>query len=149
MAKTTKTNICYHSLRLNMDNEQHQRVEKVLSGLNTEVYKSVNKFIVDSIDFYVRSLDGDTLVAQPAGKKEKDYLTREDFSDICTEIKEQARDEVIRMLGMALAGSGHPVATAAPLPKDVATGTGSREETEDSMESEGNRIMAELASGWG
>ena len=31
-----KTNICYHSLHLNMDNEQHQRVEKVLANLNTD-----------------------------------------------------------------------------------------------------------------
>ena len=52
----SKTNICYHSLRLNMDNEQHQRVEKVLANLNTEIHKSVNKFIVDSIDFYIRNL---------------------------------------------------------------------------------------------
>lgn len=147
MAKTTKTNICYHSLRLNMDNEQHQRVEKVLSDLNTEVYKSVNKFIVDSIDFYIRSLDGDNLVIQPAGKKEKDYLTREDFSGICMEIKEQARDEVIRMLGMALAGNRQPVVAAAPL-KDV-TKIENQEEAEDSMETEENCIMAELASGWG
>ena len=50
-----KTNICYHRLRLNIDNEQHQRVEKVLADLNTEIHKSVNKFIVDSIDFYIRS----------------------------------------------------------------------------------------------
>ena len=85
-----KTNICYHSLRLNMDNEQHQRVEKVLANLNTEIHKSVNKFIVDSIDFYIRSLDGENLVAQPGEKKEKEYLTREDFAGICADIKEQA-----------------------------------------------------------
>ena len=101
-----KTNICYHSLRLNMDNEQHQRVEKVLANLNTEIHKSVNKFIMDSIDFYIRSLDGENLVAQPGEKKEKEYLTREDFAGICADIREQARDEVVRILGMALLGGG-------------------------------------------
>ena len=107
-----KTNICYHSLRLNMDNEQHQRVEKVLANLNTEIHKSVNKFIMDSIDFYIRSLDGENLVAQPGEKKEKEYLTREDFAGICADIREQARDEVVRILGIALAGGRPPAVTA-------------------------------------
>ncbi len=144
-----KTNICYHSLRLNMDNEQHQRVEKVLADLNTEIHKSVNKFIVDSIDFYIRSLDGENLVAQPGKKKEKEYLTKEDFAGICADIREQARDEVVRMLGMALAGSRAPAVTA--VLQNVSAGT-------ENMEGTGNRgrlgteedhIMAELASGWG
>ena len=144
-----KTNICYHSLRLNMDNEQHQRVEKVLADLNTEIHKSANKFIVDSIDFYIRSLDGENLVAQPGGKKEKEYLTREDFAGICADIREQARDEVVRMLGMALAGSRPPAVTAAPL--NVSAGTENMEGTEDSGSTgtEEDHIMAELASGWG
>ena len=144
-----KTNICYHSLRLNMDNEQHQRVEKVLADLNTEIHKSVNKFIVDSIDFYIRSLDGENLVAHPGGKKEKEYLTREDFAGICADIREQARDEVVRMLGMALAGSRPPAVTAAPL--NVSAGTENMEGTEDggSLGTEEDHIMAELASGWG
>ena len=144
-----KTNICYHSLRLNMDNEQHQRVEKVLANLNTEIHKSVNKFIVDSIDFYIRSLDGENLVAQPGGKKEKEYLTREDLAGICADIREQARDEVVRMLGMALAGSRAPAVTAVPL--NVSAGTENMEGTEDSdnLGTEEDHIMAELASGWG
>ncbi len=143
-----KTNICYHSLRLNMDNEQHQRVEKVLANLNTEIHKSVNKFIMDSIDFYIRSLDGENLVAQPGEKKEKEYLTREDFAGICADIREQARDEVVRILGIALAGG--PPAVTAVSPK-VSAGTENMEETEnnDSIETEEDHIMAELASGWG
>ena len=144
-----KTNICYHSLRLNMDNEQHQRVEKVLANLNTEIHKSVNKFIMDSIDFYIRSLDGENLVAQPGEKKEKEYLTREDFAGICADIREQARDEVVRILGIALAG-GRPPAVTAVSPK-VSAGTDHLEETEtnDRLEPEEDHLMAELASGWG
>ncbi len=144
-----KTNTCYHSLRLNMDNEQHQRVEKVLANLNTEIHKPVNKFIVDSIDFYIHSLDGENLVAQPGKKKEKEYLTKEDFAGICADIREQARDEVVRMLGMALAGSRAPAVTAVPL--NVSAGTENMEGTEDSdnLGTEEDHIMAELASGWG
>ena len=46
----------------------------------------------------------ENLVAQPGEKKEKEYLTREDFAGICADIREQARDEVVRILGIALAG---------------------------------------------
>ena len=145
----SKTNICYHSLRLNMDNEQHQRVEKVLADLNTEIHKSVNKFIVDSIDFYIRSLDGENLVAQPGGKKEKEYLTREDLAGIYADIREKARDEVVRMLGIALAGSRLPAVTAAPLNASACTENIEGTEDSGSPGTEEDHIMAELASGWG
>ena len=144
-----KTNICYHSLRLNMDNEQHQRVEKVLANLNTEIHKSVNKFIVDSIDFYIRSLDGENLLVQPGGKKEKEYLTREDFAGICADIREQARDEVVRMLGLALSGSQPAAVTAVTLKDSVGTETMEGTDGSSSLETEEDHIIAELASGWG
>ena len=46
-----KSNICYHNVRLNLDNEQHCRVHRILAELNTEIHKSVNQFIVDAVEF--------------------------------------------------------------------------------------------------
>ena len=43
-----KSNICYHNVRLNLDNEQQRRVNKVLAELNTDIHKSVNQFITDA-----------------------------------------------------------------------------------------------------
>ena len=48
-----KPNICYHNVRINLDNEQHCRVHRVLSKLNKKIHKSVNQFIVDAVDFYI------------------------------------------------------------------------------------------------
>ena len=50
-----KSNIIYRSYRLNLDNEQHRRVNKVLAELNTDIHKSVNQFITDAILLYGRN----------------------------------------------------------------------------------------------
>lgn len=142
-----RTNICYHSLRLNLDREQHQRVEKILAGLNTKIHKSVNQFIVNAIDFYIRSLDGDSLVAETARQKEKEYLTKEDIEDIRREMREETRDEVVRLFGLVLAGARMPAEAIVP-GKDF-VGTGKTGETEHIVETEENNVMAELASRWG
>lgn len=48
-----RSNVANHSLRLNLDNEQHRRVEKVLAGLNLDVHKSINQFLVEAADAYI------------------------------------------------------------------------------------------------
>ena len=41
-----KSNIVFRSYRLNLDNEQQRRVNRVLAELNTDIHKSVNQFII-------------------------------------------------------------------------------------------------------
>ena len=74
-----KSNICYHNVRPNLDNEQHCRVHKVLAGLNTDIHKSVNQFIVDAVDSYIRSLNGESLVKDAAEQKAARHVTMDDF----------------------------------------------------------------------
>ncbi len=82
-----KSNICYHNVRLNLDNEQHCRVHKILAELNTEIHKSVNQFIVDAVDFYIRSLNDESLVKETGEpKKNAGYITREDLDGIRSDV---------------------------------------------------------------
>ena len=101
-----KSNICYHNVRLNLDNEQHCRVHKVLAELNTEIHKSVNQFIVDAVDYYIRCLNDESLV-KGAGEPKKDagYITRDDLDGIRSELKNEVKSEIIMLLGAAL-GAG-------------------------------------------
>ena len=46
-----------HCLRLNMQNDQHQRIQRVLESLNKDVHKSENQFMIKAIDFYIQSFD--------------------------------------------------------------------------------------------
>lgn len=57
-----KENIAGFSLRLNLDNEQHMRIYKVLHDLNVDIHKSKNQFMVEALDFYLRSFEEDDLV---------------------------------------------------------------------------------------
>ena len=142
-----KSNICYHNVRLNLDNEQHCRIHKVLAELNTEIHKSVNQFIVDAVDYYIRSLNDESLV-KGAGeqKKEAGYITREDLDGIRSELKNEVKNEIILLLGAALGAGTVRVA-------EGATGRGGMDikETEtagDTKETE-DPTMMELVDGWG
>ena len=106
-----KSNICYHNVRLNLDNEQHCRIHKVLAELNTEIHKSVNQFIVDAVDYYIRSLNDESLVKE-AGEPKKDagYISREDLDSIRSELKNEVKNEIIMLLGAALGGGAARVA---------------------------------------
>ena len=142
-----KSNICYHNVRLNLDNEQHCRIHKVLAELNTEIHKSVNQFIVDAVDYYIRSLNDESRV-KGAGeqKKEAGYITREDLDGIRSELKNEVKSEIIMLLGAALGAGTVRVA-------EGATGRGGMDikETEtagDTKETE-DPTMMELVDGWG
>ena len=142
-----KSNICYHNVRLNLDNEQHCRIHKVLAELNTEIHKSVNQFIVDAVDYYIRSLNDESLV-KGAGEPKKDagYITRDNLDGIRSELKNEVKSEIIMLLGAALGAGTVRVA-------EGATGRGGMDikETEtagDTKETE-DPTMMELVDGWG
>ncbi len=142
-----KSNICYHNVRLNLDNEQHCRVHKVLAELNTDIHKSVNQFIVDAVDFYIRSLNDESLVKETGEpKKNAGYITREDLDGIRSDLKNEVKNEIIMLLGAAL-GAGTVRAA------EGAVGRGSMDSTamkaaEDTKETE-DPTMMELVDNWG
>nr|WP_289706864.1 hypothetical protein [Enterocloster clostridioformis] len=142
-----KSNICYHNVRLNLDNEQHCRVHKVLAELNTDIHKSVNQFIVDAVDFYIRSLNDESLVKETGEpKKNAGYITREDLDGIRSDLKNEVKNEIIMLLGAAL-GAGTVRAA------EGAAGRGSTDSTamkaaEDTKETE-DPTMMELVDNWG
>ena len=100
----SRSNIAYHSLRLNLTNEQHYRVQKTLCDLNVVIHKSVNQFIIDAIDHYVQALDAGDFRKAEMNVERDPYIKKEDFNDLCREIKDEVKDEMIRLLGSALAG---------------------------------------------
>ena len=142
-----KSNICYHNVRLNLDNEQHCRVHKILAELNTEIHKSVNQFIVDAVDYYIRSLNDENLV-KGAGEPKKDagYITKDDLDGIRSELKNEVKSEIIMLLGAALgAGTVRVV--------EGATGRGGMDaaaskEADETKETD-DPTMMELVETWG
>lgn len=133
-----KQSIIKHCLRLNMQNEQHQRIQKVLEGLNKDIHKSENQFIIKAVDFYIRSFEDDDIMDRLHRKKKPKYVTVEALEDIRRELESSMKDEMIRLLGTAITG-GITVRTDEGVTKHRQT-----EESEPD-----NPYMTEAANRWG
>lgn len=141
-----KANISYHSVRLNMDNEQHRRVHKVLTELNTEIHKSVNQFLIDAADFYIRSFDDENLLKEMESRKQKDvdYISRNDLDDIREELISEVKSEIILLLGTALSQG---ITAGSRVDARQMEMTASVEETK--REPESDATMEGLVDDWG
>ena len=135
MAEQSLVRYC---LRLNLENEQHKRIQKVLVGLNKDIHKSANQFIIKAIDFYIQSFEEDDLMGMLQEKKHPEYVKMEDLADIRKEIESDLKDELIRLLGSAITGG---LAVRGQADKGEAV---HEEETE-----ENDLYAAEAANRWG
>ncbi len=141
MRKIAKGNIVYHNLRMNLDNEQHRRVHLVLSKLNVEIHKSVNQFLIDAADFYIRSFQEDRLLKE--NEKETKYISRQELENVRRELREEVKNEIIVLLGAALTkGTGR----FQGIGDEQGSGTYGGFEEE---EKEANPVVESLADGWG
>ena len=136
-----RENIVYHNLRMNLDNEQHRRIHQVLSKLNTEIHKSINQFLIDAADFYIRSFQEEGLCKE--SKKDKKYISRQDLEVVRRELREEMKNEMIILLGTALTkGTG--------IIQGI--GDGQASGTYESVREEKTKndpIIESLADGWG
>lgn len=126
------------SLRLNLKNEQHANIYKVLSELDKDVHKSENLFIIKAIDFYIQSFEDEYFMNRSEQKKREKYVTIDELEGIRKEMESGLKDELIRLLGSAIMGS--PVAREQESRRE----SKQREETEES-----NLFAEEAANRWG
>lgn len=141
MRKMAKGNIAYHSLRMNLDNEQHRRVHQVLAKLNTEIHKSVNQFLIDAADFYIQSFQEEGLFKE--SKKETKYISRQDLEIVRRELREEMKNEIIILLGTALT-KGTGIVQGIGDGQVSGTYKNVREE-----KAENDPVIESLADGWG
>lgn len=98
--------VASHSLRLNLRNEKHLRVEKALEQINPKIFKSLNEFMIDAIDFYIKYLDGENISINVAENDRQDtqWVTKEELEEMKQVIEKNVREELIQLLGIALSG---------------------------------------------
>jgi len=132
-----KQNVVKHCLRLNMQNEQHQRIQRVLDSLDKEIHKSANQFIIKALDFYIQSFDDDDIIEKLQKKKKPEYVTKEALTEIRRDLEISMKDELIRLLGTAVMGG-------------VTAKVQENRERDIQEEAEENRLYAaEAANRWG
>lgn len=138
-----KDNIVYHNMRMNLDNEQHRRIHMILSDLNTNVHKSVNQFLIDATDAYIKKLEGSELTNEEKSESGNcHYITREDLDKIRREIKEELQREMIIILGAALTGG-----RVVQMPEIKTEKNPPQNNTEEDISADATTIG--LASSWG
>ena len=144
-----KSNIVFRSYRLNLDNEQQRRVNKVLAELNTDIHKSVNQFITDAIDFYANSFGDENLLRETGGqkKKEEQYISKSDLDGIREELKNEVKNEIIMLLGAALGGGAARVAEGGM--GRMVMETVAKETATNNTEEPADPTMMELVDNWG
>lgn len=96
------------SVRLNMNNPQHVKINEVIQNLDPKIFKSKNQFIIDALQFYIDNYGRETFVVKKKEKERAEYIRSEDIEDIKAEVIEaatsEARKEVIRLLGGVISG---------------------------------------------
>ncbi|MCM1497913.1 MAG: hypothetical protein NC124_05550 [Clostridium sp.] len=129
-------NFARHSIRLNLQNEQHSRIHGILISLDKSIHKSANQFIINAIEFYINSFEDDEIFDKGKSMQRPEYITTEHMAEIRREMESGLKDEIIRLLGSAL--------ISAPI---VRAQEGGREIT--GIIDEKNPVVSELAGRWG
>lgn len=131
------------SVRLNMNNPQHVKINNVLQNLDTNIFKSKNQFIIDACQFYIDHY-GEEQFMEKKERKRESFISVEDIDEIKAELIEvamnEARKEVIKLLGGVISGMnvGQSVIRPSTYIKD-------EEPTEDVMD---DADVAGLAMSW-
>ena len=131
------------SVRLNMNNPQHVKINNVLQNLDPNIFKSKNQFIIDACQFYIDHY-GEEKFMEKKERKRESFISVEDIDEIKTELIEvamnEARKEVIKLLGGVISGMnvGQSVVRPSTYIKD-------EEPTEDVMD---DADVAGLAMSW-
>lgn len=131
------------SVRLNMNNPQHVKINNVLQNLDPNIFKSKNQFIIDACQFYIDHY-GEEQFMEKKERKTESFISVEDIDEIKAELIEvamnEARKEVIKLLGGVISGMnvGQSVVRPSTYNKD-------EEPTEDVMD---DADVAGLAMSW-
>ena len=110
-----ETSNCRHfTLRLNYNNAEHCEVLDILDGLNLDVYKSKNQYIMNAIKYYYESICDGSYFAKVneeyRQKKENQNLNmdkiREEIKNSCDKLREEFHRDTIQTLEVALLTAG-------------------------------------------
>lgn len=82
--------------RMSYDDEEQVKIMQTLDDLNTDVYKSVNRFMIEALKYYIKAINDGTLTNAEASQK-KDYVTRNEIAEMMLQFDEklkEAKEEV-------------------------------------------------------
>ena len=95
------------SMRLNMNNPQHVKINNIIQNLDSKIFKSRNQFLIDACQFYIDHY-GEEAFMEKRSCRNAEYVSVENLDEIKEDLiraaTEEARNEVIRLLGGVISG---------------------------------------------
>lgn len=95
------------SMRLNMNNPQHVKINNIIQNLDSKIFKSRNQFLIDACQFYIDHY-GEEEFMEKRSCRNAEYVSVENLDEIKEDLiraaTEEARNEVIRLLGGVISG---------------------------------------------
>ena len=79
------------SVRLNMSNPQHVKINDVIQNLDPKIFKSKNQFIIDAIQFYIDNYGKETFAMD--GLREDDEVIDAEYREVEPEETESVIDD--------------------------------------------------------
>ena len=133
------------TFRLNLLNPQQAKINEVIKGLNPNIYKSKNQFLIEACQYYIDHY-GEDVIPTKEEKRYEQFVTRDEMSEMKKEIElsamNAAKNEVIRLLGGVISGMNEN----SSIRKREAVVEYEAEETADDVMND--KDVAGLAMGW-
>lgn len=132
-------NVIKHTVRININNPQHRKVNAVLMNLDQDICKSRSQFLIDAAEYYIEHFGKEAFVEQDTDGDE--FLTRGEFDEVrknlIFEAVSAAKDEMIRILS----GKTVYAESVQSLPQERTEADSMNELLEDG-------VVGDLASSW-
>lgn len=95
------------SMRLNMNNPQHVKINNIIQHLDPKIFKSRNQFLIDACQFYIDHFGEDQFMEKEIDQR-SEFVSIADLAELREDMiraaTEAARTEVIRSLGGVISG---------------------------------------------
>ncbi len=92
-----KEEIAQYNMRLNLTNPVHLMIHQKMRDLNTDIHKSRNQFMIESVYRNIQGYSDARLTNEGAAEKEADigYATREDLRELENRLRQEFLQTII------------------------------------------------------
>ena len=131
-------------------NPAHVNINKVLSELDMDIFKSKNQFFIDAATYYIEHFGLEALI-EPKEKKEPQFISTEEMAVIEERIRQEAREEARQEANKEVMSMVGSMLAAMQANKDAISIMQQQADTDDNADSEDDfydDVIAQSALNW-
>ena len=131
-------------------NPAHVNINKVLSELDMDIFKSKNQFFIDAATYYIEHFGREALT-EPKEKKEPQFISAEEMAVIEERIRQEAREEARQEANKEVMSMVGSMLAAMQANKDAISIIQQQADTDDNADSEDDfydDVIAQSALNW-